>query len=95
MWTPNASPRVWGRGAPPHTPPYSPQGPALDLESVAVDGSPEPGPRDLRGPILGYEESSSQSVLTCSTVPRFPPSQLQAPEHTKGEHSGERSGDEC
>ena len=74
--------------SPAPTPPHYPQWPVLAPELVAMDASPEPGPMDLRGPVLGYKESSALPFLTCSTVPSFPPSQLQDPEHTKAENKG-------
>ena len=59
-----------------------------------MEGCLEPGPRGPWGPILGYEKSSAQPVLTWSIMLSFLQSHLQDLEHTKSEHKGEQAGDE-
>lgn len=63
--------------------------------SVAMEGSPESGPRGPRDPIPGFEKSTAQLALTWSTTPRFPQGQLEDPEYSQLEYKGEQGGAVC
>lgn len=76
----------------PHT--HCLQWPVPAPKFVLMEGSQEPGPRCLWGPILGYEETSTQVDRTWNIILSFPPSELQDQEHTKEDHKCEQAIDE-
>lgn len=85
-----------GRGSPLHPPvPTAYEGQRGLWVNVAMEGSPESGPRGPQDPIPGFEKSTAHLALTWSTMPRFPQCQLEDPEYRQLEYKGEQGGAVC